>query len=135
NSRRQRRARPLSLHHRHRREARDRRALAELAVSVIAPAVRAGAGLHAPAHVVPPGPHGGEVEPTGYRDGTALGNGRPVAKLTVPVLAPAVCRTADRHATAEVAARVHHGEAQPAGDACRHRAWVVVPSPSWPQTL
>src|SRR5207249_2488236 len=101
---------------------RDRRALAELAVSVIAPAVRAGAGLHAPAHVVPPGPHGGEVEPTGYRDGTALGNGRPVAKLTVQVLAPAVCRTADRHAAAEVAARVHHGEAQPAGDACRHRA-------------
>src|SRR2546425_7676 len=50
------------------------------------------------------------------------GNGRPVAKLTVQVLAPTVCRTADRHAAAEVAAGVHDGEAQVAGDARRDRA-------------
>src|SRR2546428_12535253 len=50
------------------------------------------------------------------------GDGRPVTELAVQVLAPAVGRAADRHAAAEVAAGVHDGEAQLAGDARRDRA-------------
>src|SRR6266566_6737678 len=103
-------ASPPSLHHGHRRGVRDRRALAELAVSVVTPAIRPAVGLHA-ADVVPPGLHGGEAKPTGDSHRTAPRGGRPVAELTVAVLAPAVCGAAAGQAAGEVAPRVHRREA------------------------
>src|SRR6266699_2654835 len=113
-------ASPPSLHHGHRRGVRDRRALAELAVSVVTPTIRPAVGLYA-ADVVPPGLHGGEAKPTGDSHRTAPRGGRPVTELTVAVLAPAVRGAMSGHTARMDVAGAHPGEAAHAHDDSRVR--------------
>src|SRR3989442_305640 len=81
---------PASLHE-HGRDAADPRAVAELGVAVLTPAVSRARGSD-PAGVTAPGAHGGEVERAqDRRRARAVGRG-PVAELARAVEAPAVGR-------------------------------------------
>src|SRR5438445_517007 len=109
---------PASLHE-HGRDAADPRAVAELGVAVLTPAVGRARGSDA-AGVIGPGAHGGEGEPAkDERWAHSTGHG-PVAELAQAVEAPAVGRAEGCDAAGVQRPRGHGDEAEPPRD--RHRA-------------